>query len=68
VNETGKNERNGDVMKYASDTHQVMGAKDNQTVLVALVWTTPQGKRYFQAFPEQASLDGTHKTTKRNGS
>jgi hypothetical protein len=41
-----------------------MGANDNQTVLVALVWTTPQGKRYFQAFPEQASVDGTHKTTK----
>jgi hypothetical protein len=64
VNETGENERNGDVMKYASDTRRVMGANDNQTVLVALVWTTPQGKRYFQAFPEQASVDGTHKTTK----
>ena len=64
VNETGENERNGDVMKYASNTRRVMGANDNQTVLVALVWTTPQGKRYFQAFPEQASVDGTHKTTK----
>jgi hypothetical protein len=60
----GENERNRDVMKYASDMHWVMGANDNQTVLVALVWTTPQGKRYFQAFLEQASVDGTHKTMK----
>jgi hypothetical protein len=27
------------------------------------VWTTPQGKQYFQAFPEQLSVDRTHHTT-----
>lgn len=64
VSDTGENEQNEDVMKYAVNTREVVGAAINQTVLVALVWTTPQGKRYFQAFPEQLSIDGTHKTTK----
>lgn len=64
VKETGENEKNGDVMKYAVDTRDVIGAERDQTVLVALVWMTPKGKQYFQAFPEQMSVDGTHKTTK----
>jgi hypothetical protein len=42
VNETGKNKKNREVMKYAIDTHQVIGAEDDQSVLVPLVWTTPQ--------------------------
>lgn len=64
VEETGANETNEEVMNYAVSTRGVVGAADNQTVLVALVWTTPQGKQYFQAFPEQVSVDGTHDTTK----
>jgi hypothetical protein len=50
-------------MKYAIDTHQVIGAKDDQSVLVSLVWTTLQGKQYFEAFPEQLSVGRTHDTT-----
>jgi hypothetical protein len=63
VGETGERGCNKDVFKYAADTRVVVGATDDQDVLVALVWTTPEGKRFFQAFPEQVSLDGTHKTT-----
>jgi hypothetical protein len=63
VGETGENGCNEDVFKYAADTRVAVGATDDQDVLVALVWTTPEGKRFFQAFPEQVSLDGTHKTT-----
>jgi hypothetical protein len=51
-----------DLFKYAVDTRKVVGASDEQDVLVALVWATLEGKRFFQAFPEQLSVDGTHKT------
>jgi len=60
IDETGTNEKNEDVMKYASETREVVGAIDNQDVLVALAWITPKGKQLFQAFPEQLSIDGTH--------
>jgi hypothetical protein len=62
VEEIGRNGINEDLMKYAADTRKVVGASNDQDVLVALVWTTPEGKQFFQAFPEQASIDGTHKT------
>lgn len=64
IGETGVSEKNEQVMKYAVDTHQVVGATDDQTVLVALVWMMPKGKQHFQAFPEQVSVDGIHDTTK----
>jgi hypothetical protein len=51
-----------DLFNYAVDTRNVVGASDEQDVLVALVWATLEGKRFFQAFPEQVSVDGTHKT------
>lgn len=63
VSDTGIHEKNEDVMKYAIETRNVVGADDDQSVLVALVWTTPQGKQFFQAFPEQVSVDGTHDAT-----
>lgn len=63
IGETGTNQMNENVMKYANDTRKVVGAKDDQDVLVALVWVTERGKQYMQAFPEQVSMDGTHKTT-----
>jgi hypothetical protein len=62
VEYSGINGINEDLMKYASDTQKVVGASNDQDVLVALVWVTPEGKQFFQAFPEQASIDGTHKT------
>lgn len=55
-------DKESDVMKYAVDTRKHVGAEDDQDVLVALVWTSQEGKQYFQAFPEQVSVDGTHKT------
>jgi hypothetical protein len=51
-----------DLFNYAADTRKVVGASDDQDVLVALVWVTLEGQRFFLAFPEQLSVDGTHKT------
>jgi hypothetical protein len=62
VEDHGKSDCNQDLFKYAADTRNVVGASNDQDVLVALVWTTLEGKRFFQAFPEQVSVDGTHKT------
>jgi hypothetical protein len=62
VEEIGKNDINEDLMKYAVDTQKVVGASNDQDVLVALVWMTLEGKQFFHAFPEQALIDGTHKT------
>jgi hypothetical protein len=62
VEDHGKSGCDQDLFKYAADTQNVVGASDDQDVLVALVWTTLEGKRFFQAFPEQVSVDGTHKT------
>jgi hypothetical protein len=44
VEEIGRNGINEDLMKYAADTQKVVGASNDQDVLVALVWTTPKGK------------------------
>jgi hypothetical protein len=60
VKETGKGEKNEEVMTHAASTRKVIEANEDQDVLVALVWTTPAGKRCFQAFPEQVSVDETH--------
>jgi hypothetical protein len=60
--EGGNSDKDLDVMKYAADMRKQVGANYDQDVLVALVWTTQEGKQYFQAFPEQVSIDGTHKT------
>jgi hypothetical protein len=62
VNCTGTGEKNEQVMKHAASTRSIVDADDGQDVLVALVWTTPAGKRCFQAFPEQVSVDETHGT------
>jgi len=51
------------VMDYALEARDTVGAEENQSVIVALVWTLPEGRRMFQAFPEQLSVDGTHDTT-----
>ena len=59
---TGPGEVNGDIMKYAVDTRESVGASNEQDVLVALVWLSPRQKQIFGAFPEQLSIDGTHKT------
>jgi hypothetical protein len=63
VGETGANEMNENVMKYAQDTRVSVGAKDDQELLLAAAWVTPESRQKFQAFPEQVSMDGTHKTT-----
>jgi len=63
VEATGTNETNAEVMDYALEARDTVGAEENQSVIVALVWTLPEGRRMFQAFPEQLSVDGTHDTT-----
>lgn len=55
-----------DAMIYAADARKAVAANDDQDVLVAIVWATGEGVRYFQAFPEQLSVDGTHKTTNQD--
>jgi hypothetical protein len=62
VNCTGTGEKNKQVMKHAASTRSIIDADDGQDILVALVWTTPAGKRCFQAFPEQVSVDEMHST------
>jgi len=66
IERSGADEITLDALDYAASTQKVVGANDTQDVLVALVWTNPRGKAYFRAFPEQASIDGTHDTTAEN--
>lgn len=53
-----------DMIGYARNSRQAIGATDNQDVLLALAWMLPSGKRLLQAFPETLFIDGTHKTNK----
>ena len=62
VQDTGEGQENSQVMDCASSTRAAVGATDDQDVLVALVWMSPQQRNIFQAFPEQLCIDGTHKT------
>jgi len=62
VTGTGAGGQNEKVMEYATETRQDVAAGDEQDVLVALVWMSPEQLQLFQAFPEFFSVDGTHKT------
>jgi len=66
VENTGAGQVNEDVMQYASSTREAVNAHNDQDVLVALVWMSVTQSQIFTAFPEQLSIDGTHKTQREN--
>jgi len=66
VEYTGEGQVNADVMNYATSTRQAVNAQNDQDVLVALVWMSVTQSQIFSAFPEQLSIDGTHKTQREN--
>jgi hypothetical protein len=41
-----------------------VGARHDQDILIACKWVLPDGRRYFQAFPEVVCICGTHETNK----
>ncbi|KAG7348387.1 MULE transposase domain containing protein [Nitzschia inconspicua] len=56
----------GDLYKYASERRRAVLARDEQQVLISLVWAMPVGRRCLQAFPELLFSDATHKTNQEN--
>ncbi|KAG7354809.1 MULE transposase domain containing protein [Nitzschia inconspicua] len=56
----------GDLYKYASERRRAVLARDEQQVLISLVWAMPVGRRCIQAFPELLFSDATHKTNQEN--
>ncbi|KAG7346754.1 MULE transposase domain containing protein [Nitzschia inconspicua] len=56
----------GDLFEYASERRKAVSARDDQHVLISLVWAMPIGKRCLQAFPELLFSDATHKTNQEN--
>ena len=51
-----------DLMKYAKQSREDANANDQQDVLIALVWITPDNLEILRAYPEVLFVDGTHKT------
>jgi hypothetical protein len=51
-----------DIINYARASRVAVNARDDQDVLLALVWVLPQMKQLFRAYPEVIFVDGTHKT------
>jgi hypothetical protein len=46
----------------ANNCRKAYDAKDDQDVVLSLVWSMPETRRAFQAYPEVLFIDGTHKT------
>ncbi|KAG7357967.1 hypothetical protein IV203_014554 [Nitzschia inconspicua] len=56
----------GDLYEYASHKRKAVSARDDQHVLISLLWAMPIGKRCLQAFPELRFSDAFQKTNQEN--
>ena len=48
--------------KYALESRNAVGAREDQDILIGCCWVLPEGRRLFHAFPEVVCVDGTHET------
>jgi MULE transposase domain len=55
-----------DLMQYARESRVSVKAKNDQDVLLAIVWVLPRNRELFRAYPEVLFIDGTHKTNYEN--
>ena len=51
-----------DPLKLANNCRKAYDANDDQDVVLSLVWSMPETRRAFRAYPEVLFIDGTHKT------
>ena len=49
-------------LDLANKCRQDFEARDDQDIVLSLVWATPEMRRLFRAYPEVLFIDGTHKT------
>jgi hypothetical protein len=51
-----------DFKEYTQISRRAIGAREDQDILIACCWVSPDGRRLFQAFPEVVCIGGTHET------